>query len=194
MKVGPSRTYPSLWFMPSHPLITPATDADILDNLHCQRQQTFVFNDCYTSICSLNRLLSYPINHFGGESVYVLYGRPLQLIAEISLNVYQGRLVNAELSVTHFDDPGASPHSLTSDHDDSTLGAITALYQPTSSLRSVIQSAQVNTPCIDLGIDEVLKELNVTLDAPYTPDDSALEYFISQNYDFRTVYANFHSY
>ncbi|KAK0439954.1 uncharacterized protein EV420DRAFT_1733408 [Desarmillaria tabescens] len=85
-----------------------------------------------------------------------------------------------------------------------TLSALTETGQAESNIpvpkqrshtgrKLVIRSALANTPCVDLGINGILKELNAKLKTLYTLDDfilrSALESFISHNYDFGNVYA-----
>ncbi len=64
--------------------------------------------------------------------------------------------------------------------------------------KPVIRSALADTPCIDFGIHGVLKKLNATLGTSYTLNvsilRSVLESFITQNYDFGTVYTNIRPY
>lgn len=61
-----------------------------------------------------------------------------------------------------------------------------------------MRSALADTPCIDFGIHGVLKKLNATLGTSYTLNvsilRSVLESFITQNYDFGTVYTNIRPY
>ncbi|KAK0437433.1 uncharacterized protein EV420DRAFT_1669813 [Desarmillaria tabescens] len=67
-----------------------------------------------------------------------------------------------------------------------------------TGIKPIIRSALANTPCADLGVNGVLKELNATLLTSYTLHNptlsSILESFIRQDYDFGTLYANLRPY
>ncbi|PBK63542.1 hypothetical protein ARMSODRAFT_1088582 [Armillaria solidipes] len=58
-----------------------------------------------------------------------------------------------------------------------------------------ITSSLANTPCADLGVDEILKNLNATLGTSYTLEkpsnlEPALKSFIERNEDFGMAYAH----
>ncbi|KAK0439976.1 uncharacterized protein EV420DRAFT_1168557 [Desarmillaria tabescens] len=67
-----------------------------------------------------------------------------------------------------------------------------------TGIMPVIRSALADTPCADLGMNGVLKELNTKLGTSYTINhsilSSVLESFIRQDYDFGTLYANLRPY
>ncbi|SJL13331.1 uncharacterized protein ARMOST_16771 [Armillaria ostoyae] len=131
------------------------------------------------------------------EAMVAVEEEPCILLVVISENVWiEIPQIFTKITPPKIKPPKIEPPKITLSaltETDKAKSTIPVLKQRSYTGQGVIRSSLANTPCADLSVGGVLKELNTTLGTSYTSRSrsvvSILEPYVAQNYDFGTVYA-----